>query len=94
MGQHTVHTRYRCPCGAGAVTLTTTAFGAGGSRKLHTQLVQCAGCKPHYTFSVAQAADGSQLAFAEDTRTHEKQPLIAWPEKEVEPQRHKATKGE
>jgi hypothetical protein len=80
LGQTTVHTRYRCPCGAGDVTLTTTAFGTGGSPKLHTQLVRCASCKRHYTFSVAQAADGAQLAFAEDMRTHEKQPLIAWRE--------------
>lgn len=80
LGQHTVHTRYHCPCGVGSVTLTTTAFGAGGTRKLHTQLVRCAGCKRHFTFSLARAEDGSEQAIAEDQRTHERQVLVEWPE--------------
>jgi hypothetical protein len=62
------------------VVLTTTAFGTGGSRKLHTQLVQCAACKRHYAYSLAQAPDGSQLALAEDLRTHDKSTLTEWPE--------------
>ena len=81
MGQHTVHTRYHCPCGTGSVTLTTTSFGAGGSRKLHTQLVRCAGCKGHLTFHLEQSPQGNDLAVAEDLRTHERHVLREWPEK-------------
>lgn len=80
MGQHTEHTRYRCPCGAGSIVLTTTAFGAGGSRKLHTQLVRCAGCKGQLAFSLEPTAQGTTQAVAEDLRTHEKHVLVEWPE--------------
>ena len=80
MGQHTVHTRYHCPCGAGSIVLTTTSFGTGGSRKLHTQLVRCPGCKGQLTCSLEPLPHGQTQAVAEDLRTHEKHVLVEWPE--------------
>jgi hypothetical protein len=60
--------------------LTTTAFGAGGMRKLHTQLVRCAGCKQQFAFRLARSPDGADLAIAEDRATHQEQVLVEWPE--------------
>ena len=80
MGQHTEHTRYRCPCGAGSILLTTTSFGAGGSRKLHTQLVRCPGCQGQLAFRLEQSPDGKMQAVAEDLRSHERYVLVEWPE--------------
>lgn len=79
MGQQTQHTRYYCPCGAGSIVLTTTAFGVGGARKLHTHLVRCSGCTGQLAFSLEPAEGGTQ-AVAEDLRTHQKHVLLEWPE--------------
>jgi hypothetical protein len=78
LGQLTSRIRYRCPCGNGGVVLTTTSFGTGGARKLHTQLVSCPVCKGHYTFSLTQSAEGAAVAWAKDLRTNDQQVLVEW----------------
>jgi len=65
VGQRTEHTRYRCPCGAGSVHLSSTLFGTGGTRRLHTQLVRCDVCRGHYHYTLGTGPDGATVAQAE-----------------------------
>jgi hypothetical protein len=65
MGQRTEHTTYRCPCGLGSVVLTTTLFGGGGSRRIHTELVRCTACKGKYRYLLSRRDDGPLAAEAE-----------------------------
>lgn len=80
MGQHTVHTRYHCPCGSGSILLTTTSFGVNGAPKLHTQLVRCSGCKGQLAFRLEPQAQGKPRAIAEDLASGEEHVLVEWPE--------------
>ncbi|MFM2420813.1 MAG: hypothetical protein RL385_5536 [Pseudomonadota bacterium] len=64
MGQRTEHTTYHCPCGQGSVVLTTTLFGGGGNRRIHTELVRCDTCKGKYRYTLVQQPDAPAGAAA------------------------------
>jgi hypothetical protein len=75
LGQQTEHTIYRCPCGAGSVRLTSTLFGGGGARRVHTSLVSCAVCKGLYHYTFVVGAEGVSVAQAEHTQSADTFPL-------------------